>query len=176
MSYDFLSNMPTSALHDFGIRFGPWEKIVHKVREFVSDGAKDWFIGKCNGNKAAEIISKKTENCYCIRSVPLDTTLIENYTYIFALSYWNDGKISHLRIFKDNKQHRLCALDETQQLQYVHSFKDIIEKVLKEKSIKSVGDPRFKNLLTEESIQSSTVMASPGYLLKANYVYIVKAN
>jgi len=156
INHDYLSNMPTDALHDFGIRFGQWDRIVHKVREFIQDGASDWFIGKCTGEKAAEILSKQDYNCFCIRTVKPDPNLINEHIYIFALSHWKDGKISHFRIFKD-KQHRLCALDENHRPQYFHSFKRFIEQV-KETSL-PVGDQRFITLVKEDSFP--VIRASP---------------
>jgi len=143
LSYDYLSYMPTKALHDFGVRFGPWESIVLKVREFVSDGARDWFIGKCNRYKAEDIISQSS-NCYCIRSVSPDREILLDHTYIFALST-KDEKISHLRIFKD-KQHRICVINEEEKLQYFSSFKEFIVEVTTETFV-PVGDYRFKDLI-----------------------------
>jgi len=143
--------LPISVLHEFGIRFGPWENIVEKVREFISDGARNWFIGKYNGTQAEEILSQKPDNCFSFRAVPLDDTIIPDHIYVFALSYRKNGRISHKRIFKD-KQHRLCSLD-VNQLRYFHSLKGIIELVLDKKS-QPVGHHRFQGmkLVTVENI------------------------
>jgi len=157
-----LSNIPTSVLHEFGIRFGPWNKIVDIVREFVSDGASEWFIGKCNSNKAEEIFSQKPGYCFSLRSVPPDHTLIENHHYVFALSYRKDGKTSHIRIYKD-KQHRLLALDEKQNPKFIHSFKGIIQLIVGQ--YQPVGDIRFKGLETVKgSIPEIRLSHKPFYV------------
>jgi len=140
--------MPTNALKEFGIRFGSWARIVEKVREFVSDGAKDWFYGKCDGFLATQILSKYPADCeyYIIRSVPVDINSVTDLKYVFAISYRKiGGNITHLRIYKD-KMDQLCMINDGEEIQIFLNFKDIIHTVLKN-SPTPITNPRFKDLV-----------------------------
>jgi len=125
--------MPTSALSEFGIRFGSWMRIVEKVRDFVSDGAKDWFFGKCDGQLATQIISQypNDKEYFIIRSVPVDTKSVPDLKYVFAISYRKPrGNISHIRIYKD-KLDRLCMITDGRTIQPFVNFDHLIKTVLK---------------------------------------------
>jgi len=146
-----LSNMTTDALSDFGKRFGPWnENIVQNVRNFIEAGAKDWFIGKCDREKAntkLESNDRSSNNIYFIRSVT--PVLNDNLYYVFALSYRIDGKVYHLRIYRENNSKFLCVINVDQEIVRFLSFKQIIEWVLIDPT--PVGDKYFKDLQLSSS-------------------------
>jgi len=140
--------MPTDALREFGIRFGSWMRIVEKVRDFVTDGAKDWFFGKCDGALATQILSQypNDKEYYFIRSVPVDTKTVPDLKYVFAISYRKIGEnIAHIRIYKD-KLDRLCMITDGRTTQPFVNFSQIINTVLKN-SPTPISNPLFKDLL-----------------------------
>jgi len=140
--------MPTNALQEFGMRFGSWMKIVEKVRDFVSDGASQWFHGKFDGVTANHILSPKGDDreYYLIRSVPVDTKSVPDLKYVFAISYRKiRGPIAHLRIYK-NKLDRLCMIDEGSHTREFSNFREIIHTVLKRDPV-PVSNPQFKGLV-----------------------------
>jgi len=140
--------MPTDALREFGIRFGSWMRIVEKVRDFVTDGAKDWFFGKCDGALATQILSQypNDKEYYFIRSVPVDNKTVPDLKYVFAISYRKIGEnIAHIRIYKD-KLDRLCMITDGRTTQPFVNFSQIINTVLKN-SPTPISNPLFKDLL-----------------------------
>jgi len=140
--------MPTCALSEFGIRFGSWMRIVEKVRDFVSDGASNWFYGKCDGVQATQILSQhgSDREYFFIRSVPVDSKSVPDFKYVFAISYRKiRGSIVHLRIYK-NKMDRLCMIDEGNRTIEFSNFKDIIHTVLRNDPV-PISNPQFQCLI-----------------------------
>jgi len=130
---DFVDILPTKALKEFGVRFGPWIKIVEKVREFVADGARHWFYGKCDSKQANEILSKygNEHEYFLIRSVPVVAFPNPDRKYVFAISYRNTtGKICHFQIYKDFEG-RLCMVNDVKEVEYFSSFRNIIGATVK---------------------------------------------
>jgi len=142
--------MPTNALHEFGIRFGPWIRIVEQIRNFVADGARHWFYGKCDSKQAIEILSKNENDraYYLIRSVPVVTEPNPDRKYVFAISYRKkNGAISHFKIYKDISD-RLCMVNNANEVEYFTSFRDIIAASV-EHDTEPYTNPYFKGLVTQ---------------------------
>jgi hypothetical protein len=126
--------MSTNSLHEFGIRFGSWIKIVEKVRDFVSAGAKDWFFGKCSSTEAKMILENygPEHEYYLIRSVPVAHTAIpgHNLRYVFAISSRNSsGHIAHMKIYKDSHD-RLCMINDDLEIEFFSGFKELIFSIV----------------------------------------------
>jgi len=140
--------MPLTALTEFGIRFGSWMKIVEKVRDFVTDGASNWFCGKLDATQATKILSgySNEREFYLIRSVPVDSKSVPDLKYVFAISYRKiAGPIAHLRIYK-NKLDRYCMIDEGSQTREFANFQQIIHTVLKKDPV-PISNPHFAGLM-----------------------------
>jgi hypothetical protein len=140
--------IPTAALSEFGIRFGSWRRIVEKVRDFVSDGAKDWFYGKLDGTQASIILQQKPtdKEYFLIRSVTVDTKTVPDLKYVFAISYRKiNSSVTHLRIYKD-KLDRLCMINDGRNTVIFANFSNIIHTVLKT-SPTPVSNDAFKDLI-----------------------------
>jgi len=159
--------IPTSALSEFGIRFGSWIKIVEKVRDFVSSGAKDWFFGKCDGNEATQVLSRfpNDREYFIIRSVPIDDTTIPGLRYAFAISYRKiGGNIAHQRIYK-NKMDQLCMISNGREIQLFYNFKDIIHSVLTQKPV-AITNPIFArlSLMPSEKVHVNDIINKVDYV------------
>jgi len=144
-----LDLMPTNALHEFGIRFGPWIRIIEQIRNFVEDGARNWFHGKCDSKQAQEILStcKSGSEYYLIRSVPVVTELNPDRKYVFAITYRKLDGISHFKIFKDISD-RLCMVNTDSEVQYFASFQAIIHATVKPNA-EPFPNQYFKGLVTQ---------------------------
>jgi len=154
-------------LREFGIRYGPWKEIIQNLREFVLDGARDWFVGKCDGDRAKELLCiHSSEECYYfIRSVGVNEELLPKHYYVFALSFIQNGNIFHLRIFKDHQN--LCVVDEQKNIQRFSNLSKIIEWRFNKGSAKPLSHPNFKKLKTITPKQ-------PKVELSHEYVWVEK--
>jgi hypothetical protein len=155
----FTDILPTCVLHNFGVRFGPWTRIIENVREFVSNGAKDWFYGKCDTATANDILSKYNDplknnhEYFLIRAVdnntpPATVLTIPDLKYVFAISYCktkeNQSNIAHQKIYKD-KLDRLCLINNANELIFFPNFSGIIQQILKDPY--PISNAYFNNLI-----------------------------
>jgi len=158
-----LQAFSTKALSDFGFRFGPWSKITERIRNFVKDGARYWFIGLATSSEANQKLyefqnTNPDRIHYLIRSVPLDTSLLERHTYIFALSYIKPkSQPEHIRIFQD-KLWTLGVIQKeignNKEIKYFTTFKELIEKYIDIPIAAPIGDQRYQGLVTmQENIK-----------------------
>jgi len=135
------------------------------IRDFVRDGASTWFIGKCNGERAEEILNEKYrqtgDDYYAIRSVSIDKEKLSGYTYVFALSYIRSGITSHLRIFKDKKD-SLCVIQEDGNMRNFSNIAQIIDSVVQ--NAKPIPDPRFKEFVLPKNEDILPMNDNPSYV------------
>jgi hypothetical protein len=155
----------TNILHDFGVRFGPWINIVKNITEFVSNGAKKWYHGKCDTQTAINILSRcpSDHEYFLIRTVDIDSNTIPQLKYVFAISYRKiNGGIAHQKIYKDTINN-LCLINDKNELEIFSNFEEIIQNILKDPH--PVSNVFFTNLANcpSEKICINDIINEPDF-------------
>ncbi len=142
----------TNCLACFGQRFAPWTDLPARIRQFITDGASDWYQGLCEEVSIEDIFKTLPNNAnyYCVRALKPEG---KDLTAVFALTYRKkDESINHIYIYR-NSLFQLYLLDEQDQIETYSSIAPILKRMFEEESFEEptipLSNENFKNLKAE---------------------------